>query len=227
VTRNWKISIVGAVSCHLAVLFGFHVALNQPARPIPDTTVEVMLIAAPVAPVPPVIAKPAPPVEPLPPPPPPEPVVQSPEPLPVAEPEPGVAQLQPTPIAQPTLPAVSVPAPPVAAVITNSSPEPASTQTTVQAQPGKQERPNYRHNPKPPYPPLARRRGQEGLVLLTVKVTAEGRAAEVTLKQSSGYSLLDASALQAVRLWEFEPARLDSIAVASETEVPVRFQLRE
>lgn len=61
--------------------------------------------------------------------------------------------------------------------------------------------------------------------MLGVRVTAEGRAAEVTIKQSSGFPLLDAAAVKAVRRWEFEPARLGAIAVESDVEVPVRFQL--
>jgi periplasmic protein TonB len=63
------------------------------------------------------------------------------------------------------------------------------------------------------------------LVLLGVKVSDQGLAARVTLKQTSGFPLLDEAALQTVRDWEFEPARINSIAVESEIEVPVHFQL--
>ena len=99
--------------------------------------------------------------------------------------------------------------------------------TTVKARPSLLAKPNYLKNPEPSYPPLARRRHQEGLVLLTVKVTAQGRASEVVLKQSSGFSLLDDAALQAVRDWEFEPARIGPFAMESEIEVPVRFKLTD
>jgi outer membrane biosynthesis protein TonB len=59
--------------------------------------------------------------------------------------------------------------------------------TTVEARPSLLAKPNYLKNPEPSYPPLARRRHQEGLVLLAVKVTAQGPPAEVALKQSSGF----------------------------------------
>jgi len=57
-------------------------------------------------------------------------------------------------------------------------------------------------------------------------VTTEGRAARVEIKTSSGFSLLDDAAVEAVRDWEFQPARIGSLALESEIEVPVRFELR-
>lgn len=97
--------------------------------------------------------------------------------------------------------------------------------STRPALPGVRATPLYRKNPEPPYPAAARRRRQEGVVLLQVTVAAAGRATRVEVKQSSGFALLDEAAVRAVRQWEFEPARLDSKAVASEIEVPVRFRL--
>jgi periplasmic protein TonB len=126
--------------------------------------------------------------------------------------------------------------PTVVAVVTTASPNPAvvgdgSSQlsgldrTRVQVQSGDRARADYRRNPKPPYPPAARRRHQEGLVLLSVNVTTQGRANRVVVKQSSGFTLLDEAALQTVRDWEFEPARIGPLAVESEIQVPIRFQL--
>lgn len=106
-----------------------------------------------------------------------------------------------------------------------SSPQKGEDAITQQALVATRARPDYRENPEPPYPPAARRRRQEGLVLLKVKVTSEGRAAQVEVKQSSGFSILDEAALQTVRRWEFEPARIDSLAVDSEVEIPVHFRL--
>lgn len=95
----------------------------------------------------------------------------------------------------------------------------------MQARPDVEAKPNYLKNPEPDYPELARRRHQEGLVVLVVKVTAQGRAERVEIKKSSGFSLLDDAALEAVRDWEFQPARLGALALESEIEVPVRFEL--
>jgi protein TonB len=65
------------------------------------------------------------------------------------------------------------------------------------------------------------------VVVLDVKVSAQGRATGVTVAQSSGYPLLDEAALTAVRRWEFDPARKRDAAVDSEILVPVRFRLTD
>lgn len=83
----------------------------------------------------------------------------------------------------------------------------------------------YLHNPVPEYPPMARRRGEQGRVLLRVTVSETGQATVVLVSQSSGYALLDQSALQAVKNWQFVPARFNNHAVTAEVTVPVRFTL--
>jgi periplasmic protein TonB len=86
-------------------------------------------------------------------------------------------------------------------------------------------RAGYLINPKPAYPPEARKRGQEGLVILHVFVSGEGLPQRVEMAQSSGCPLLDTAALEAVRQWRFVPARLGNTAMASQIEVPIRFKL--
>ena len=86
-------------------------------------------------------------------------------------------------------------------------------------------RPGYLTNPKPAYPPEARRRKQQGLVVLNVFITGEGRPQRVEVAQSSGYVLLDEAALTAIKQWQFTPARVGNMAVISQVEVPVRFRL--
>ena len=83
------------------------------------------------------------------------------------------------------------------------------------------------HNPKPPYPLAARRRSQEGRVILHAHVREDGAASEVEIKQSSGYDLLDNSALQTVQRWRFVPASRGGVAVDSWVEIPIVFRLRE
>jgi periplasmic protein TonB len=231
---------MGAVACHLLALYGLQVALHQPARLIPETTVEVTLVApsaGPVVSAPPEasVIEPAPPaISPAPvpiPPPEPTPVTEPdlPEPTP-EEPKPKPVAVQPVPAARPAN-ARETTAPAVATAGAVASAEPSTTTVSNRAAasasslPGQPAHPRYRRNPTPDYPAPARQRGQEGLVLLGVRVTAEGRAAEVTVKQSSGHPMLDAAAVKAVRRWEFEPARLGAIALESNIEVPVRFQL--
>lgn len=86
---------------------------------------------------------------------------------------------------------------------------------------------DYLSNPKPNYPHQARLRRQEGLVVLSVRVTADGVPVEVRVKRSSNFELLDESALRAVRHWRFTPARKGNRATASQIEVPIRFAMTD
>lgn len=122
-----------------------------------------------------------------------------------------VAQPEPAPAPAPAAPPVASapPAPP-------SPPAPPTPPRFDAA---------YLNNPAPVYPPMARRMGQEGRVLLRVHVTAEGTAGDVRLHTSSGSSLLDEAAIAAVRKWRFVPARQGADAVAAWVQVPVSFKL--
>lgn len=86
---------------------------------------------------------------------------------------------------------------------------------------------DYLDNPQPPYPPMARRQNQEGRVVLRVVVEPDGRASAVSVKTSSGFSLLDDAAMAAVSKWKFVPARRGSDAVSATVLVPIRFSLRD
>lgn len=88
-------------------------------------------------------------------------------------------------------------------------------------------KPDYLRNPAPVYPREARRKGWEGLVLLEVAVSREGLPLSVSIAQSSGYVLLDETAAKTVRGWQFLPARMGSVPVASSVRVPVRFELED
>lgn len=46
------------------------------------------------------------------------------------------------------------------------------------------------------YPPIARRLGQEGIVTLLIEVGANGNLRGLTIRQSSGHSVLDQAAQQ-------------------------------
>lgn len=87
--------------------------------------------------------------------------------------------------------------------------------------------PAYLNNPAPPYPKRARKRKQQGVVLLLVSVNGEGRVERLRIEKSSGYEALDESALLTVRNWRFIAARRLNEAVAAEVLVPIRFQLNE
>ncbi|MFO1398578.1 MAG: energy transducer TonB [Burkholderiales bacterium] len=83
----------------------------------------------------------------------------------------------------------------------------------------------YLDNPPPAYPPLARRAGEQGKVLLRVHVTADGLADDVQIRESSGFPRLDAAAQETVRRWRFVPARQGDRNVAAWVIVPIAFTL--
>ncbi len=58
-------------------------------------------------------------------------------------------------------------------------------------------------NRPPEYPPLARRWNWEGVVLLEIQVTINGRAATVIILESSGYPVLDQAAQKAALNWQY------------------------
>ena len=86
---------------------------------------------------------------------------------------------------------------------------------------------DYLENPSPPYPPQSRRIGEEGEVVLSVLVSADGLAQAVSIKTSSGSSRLDEAALRTVRQWRFIPATRAGQAIESRVLVPILFKLEQ
>jgi len=84
---------------------------------------------------------------------------------------------------------------------------------------------DYLHNPLPAYPRAARRYGDQGRVLLKVRVSAQGTASAVELESSSGHARLDEAAQETVRRWRFVPARRGAEAIDDWVLVPVVFRL--
>lgn len=85
--------------------------------------------------------------------------------------------------------------------------------------------PLYRTNPEPRYPRMARKRGYQGTVLLSVHVNKEGGVDDLWLFESCGYKILDNAAIKAVKDWTFEPGRQGNEPVDMWVEVPVVFRL--
>lgn len=81
-------------------------------------------------------------------------------------------------------------------------------------------------NREPNYPLEALRAGIEGKVVLRVMISATGRATQISVETSSGFTSFDDSATLAVRDWEFSPAKRKGLAVMHEVLVPVRFRIR-
>ena len=83
----------------------------------------------------------------------------------------------------------------------------------------------YLNNPRPAYPPAARKMGMEGTVTLKVLVSREGKVLEMEVARSSGFEILDTAAREAVKGWRFVPARRGETAVDEWVQVPLVFRL--
>lgn len=88
------------------------------------------------------------------------------------------------------------------------------------------EEPRYRKAFPPDYPRLAKRRGQEGLVLLRAKVDKQGEVEMVEVLASSGVKSLDTRALETVEQWQFYPYTIANEATEAWVNIPVAFTLK-
>lgn len=87
-------------------------------------------------------------------------------------------------------------------------------------------KPSFREPPRQPrYPSQARRRNQQGVVLLEVRLDELGRQRSLNVLRSSGVESLDRAALQAVAAWRFNPETTDGQAVPSRVHIPIQFAL--
>lgn len=78
----------------------------------------------------------------------------------------------------------------------------------------------------PRYPPLSRRMGEEGAVVLRVELDEQGNIDAARVSSSSGFARLDDAALAAVRAWRCTPARRDGQPVRAVAIQPFNFILQ-
>jgi protein TonB len=83
------------------------------------------------------------------------------------------------------------------------------------------------NNPKPPYPAISRRLGEQGRVILKACVSSTGGIDSLNLIKSSGFDRLDRIALETVQRWKFIPARRGQQPVAMCYQLPIQFTLEK
>ena len=83
----------------------------------------------------------------------------------------------------------------------------------------------YLNNPAPYYPSYARTRGIQGKVLVNVLVSDDGNPKKVELSRSSGSSILDKAAIEAVKQWRFVAAKRGNKFVQANVIVPIEFKI--
>ena len=213
---NRRLLIVAAViGLHIAGLWALQTGLLRRAV---ELVVPVQVIAD-------LIELPQPKVEPTPSPPAPQP---TPKPQPVVRQTP---KPQPTPlpvaVADPApsdhAPIVPAPVPPAPA-----EPSPAPARPVEPAVPAVQlpsSTADYLNNPAPAYPPLSRRLGEQGRVVVRVLIGTDGTASQAEIRSSSGFERLDQAALQTVLKWRYVPGKRAGVPEAMWFNVPINFVL--
>lgn len=88
------------------------------------------------------------------------------------------------------------------------------------------EQPSFLAPPtKPRYPRLAQRRGIEGTAMYEIWLDENGQQIKQNLLSSSGASMLDQAALEAIKKWKFSPRKINGTSIAHRVQVPIRFKL--
>ena len=219
---------LSVVTLHVAALWALQSGLMRKAAEIiiPAEVLSEFLTPQPPAP-------PAPPTPPAPPPPkpappkpsptPPKPRVAkptpAPEPMPVAIADPTPAPAAPVGVVEPQPAAKPVEAPVAAAPAPAAPPAPAIVQPSSDA--------SHLTNPKPVYPAVSKRLGEQGKIVLRVLIGADGIPQKVEIKQSSGFERLDRQAVDTVTRWRFVPGTRNGVPEAMWYLQPINFVLQQ
>lgn len=138
-----------------------------------------------------------------------------PAPLPVATPAPAPAPAAPAGVSTP-----QPPAPAMAAASTAPPGPPAPPRLELPSSDA-----TYLNNPKPPYPVLSKRMGEQGKVVVRVLIGTDGMAQQAEIRTSSGYDRLDQAALTTVLKWRYVPGKRGGVPEAMWFNVPINFVL--
>lgn len=88
--------------------------------------------------------------------------------------------------------------------------------------------PYITYSTTPPYPQEARKNSVEGTVHIKVLIDINGRVSSASVVSSSGSSLLDNSALQAVYKWRFSPAKdASGKKVQCYVNIPIVYKIKK
>ncbi len=201
---------ISVVALHGLALWALQFGLLRREVPlvVPVTVISELIVPPrPVVEVPPVPvlppqrtvtprAKPAPPA--------PRPMPQLAAPV---NPEP--APDAPTAVATPAAPLPPITAPvspvPVAMATAPVQPRPAPAPAPKDELPSSDA--DYLQNPKPVYPALSKRLGEQGTVTVRVLIGTDGTAQQGEIQQSSGFDRLDQAALATVLKWRYVPGK--------------------
>lgn len=172
-------------------------------------------------------------------------ITLTPEPVPQAKPQPQPPKPKVVPVVKPKpkpRPIIkpkpspqaiteATPPPPLPKPSTEPSSEAVVSAPAASAAPAPAARPKivtgvaYINAPRPVYPALDARMGNEGTVTLRVLINARGRAEKVDIQKSSGSQRMDDAARTAVMRATFRPYLEDGKAIPVYAIVPINFTL--
>jgi protein TonB len=67
--------------------------------------------------------------------------------------------------------------------------------------------------------------GEQGTVMVSVLILADGHPEKAEIRTSSGYPRLDEAAIAGVQGWRFVPGKRNGVAQAMWFNIPIRFVL--
>jgi protein TonB len=204
----------GVVLFHAAALWALQSGLLRRAA---EVVVPVEILSQFVEPPKPKADPPPPP------PPPPQPKAKAPppprpqairEPKPTPAPQAPVGTTEPPPPATPPAP----PAPPVPPAPPPAPPAPPAVQLPSSNA-------DYLQNPKPTYPAMSKRLGEQGKVIVRVLVGVDGLPKSAEVKKSSGFDRLDEAAVEFIMKCRFVPGKVNGVVQAMSYDAPVNYVL--
>ena len=81
----------------------------------------------------------------------------------------------------------------------------------------------YLQNPKPLYPGMSKRLGEQGQVIHSVLIGEDGLPVSAVLVKSSGFDRLDQAAYTAVMRWHYVPGKRNGVPTAMSFNVPINW----
>lgn len=176
-----------------------------------------------------------------------EPAVPQVQPPPPPQPKP---KPQPRTQVSPPAPTPPLPRPPLPVAVVSSTPSPQTVTGTLAPQPPAppiaapvaaspsppappappridlpSSNADYLNNRPPPYPPLSKRLGEQGKVVVRVFIGLDGVGSQAEIRTSSGYDRLDQAALKTVMTWQYLPGKVNGEPKAMWFNVPIHFVL--
>ncbi len=202
----------------VAGMLGAHLAAGWALLQIES----VRLAVGEIAPI--VVDLIAPPAPPVPPPPPPPPVLKPPPPKPLIVAAPSPSPTPPVFVVPPPPPEPPAPEP-VIAIAPPSPPAPPPAAPPPEPKTIPATAVDYLTPPVLSYPQAARRRAEQGRVMVRVLVDARGLPQQMQLTRSSGFAGLDEAALATVRATRFKPYTENGVPQPFWVLMPLVFEL--